>query len=85
MKNWKLNGWRLKSGGPITNKEDFVELDGLNSEMDVVWVNIRDQNPRFWSRSYLCSVCCWSPDFCSKEQSAFSVLRNFWFDLVLNK
>ncbi|XP_037541162.1 ribonuclease H1 [Nematolebias whitei] len=40
VKNWKLNGWRLKSGGPITNKEDFVELDGLNSEVDVVWMHI---------------------------------------------
>ncbi|MEQ2168512.1 hypothetical protein GOODEAATRI_015279 [Goodea atripinnis] len=40
VKNWKLNGWRLKSGGEITNKEDFVKLDQLNSELQVVWVNI---------------------------------------------
>ncbi|XP_068609759.1 ribonuclease H1 [Brachionichthys hirsutus] len=40
VKNWKLNGWRLKSGGPVTNKEDFVKLDGLNSELDVVWMHV---------------------------------------------
>ncbi|XP_013878109.1 ribonuclease H1 isoform X2 [Austrofundulus limnaeus] len=40
VKNWKLNSWRLKSGGPVTNKDDFVKLDGLNSELDVVWMHI---------------------------------------------
>ncbi|MEQ2229376.1 hypothetical protein ILYODFUR_018207 [Ilyodon furcidens] len=40
VKNWKLNGWRLKSGGEITNKEDFVKLDQLNSELQVVWMHI---------------------------------------------
>ena len=39
VKNWKLNGWRLKSGGKITNKDDFVILDQLNAELEVVWVN----------------------------------------------
>lgn len=41
VKNWKLNGWRLKSGGPITNKDDFMKLDQLNAEVDVAWVSIR--------------------------------------------
>ncbi|XP_034384204.1 ribonuclease H1 [Cyclopterus lumpus] len=40
VKTWKLNGWRLKSGGPITNKEDFVKLDRLNAELEVVWLHI---------------------------------------------
>ncbi|NP_001272759.1 ribonuclease H1 [Oryzias latipes] len=40
VKNWKLNGWRLKSGGLVTNKEDFVKLDELNSELEVVWLHI---------------------------------------------
>lgn len=40
VKNWKLNNWRLKSGGPVTNKEDFEKLDRLKAELDVVWVNI---------------------------------------------
>ncbi|XP_041661411.1 ribonuclease H1 [Cheilinus undulatus] len=40
VKNWKLNGWRLKSGGLVTNKEDFVKLDRLNSELEVVWLHI---------------------------------------------
>ncbi|KAM4521926.1 ribonuclease H1 [Odontesthes bonariensis] len=40
VKNWKLNGWRLKSGGQITNKDDFVMLDRLNAELEVVWLHI---------------------------------------------
>ncbi|KAM3838387.1 ribonuclease H1 [Diretmus argenteus] len=40
VKNWKLNGWRLKSGGEVTNKEDFVKLDNLNQQLDVVWLHI---------------------------------------------
>ncbi|XP_031163750.1 ribonuclease H1 isoform X2 [Sander lucioperca] len=40
VKNWKLNGWRLKSGGEITNKDDFVKLDRLNAELEVVWMHI---------------------------------------------
>ncbi|XP_047429012.1 ribonuclease H1 isoform X2 [Mugil cephalus] len=40
VKNWKLNGWRLKSGGPIVNKNDFVKLDKLNSQLEVVWLHI---------------------------------------------
>ncbi|XP_077566504.1 ribonuclease H1 isoform X2 [Stigmatopora nigra] len=40
VKNWKLNGWKLKSGGPIVNKDDFQMLDILNQELDVVWVHV---------------------------------------------
>lgn len=40
VKNWKLNNWRLKSGGPVINKDDFAKLDRLNAELEVVWVNI---------------------------------------------
>lgn len=40
VKNWKLNGWRLKSGGQVTNKEDFAKLDRLNAELEVVWLHI---------------------------------------------
>ncbi|XP_029318787.1 ribonuclease H1 isoform X2 [Cottoperca gobio] len=40
VKNWKQNGWRLKSGGPITNKDDFVKLDKLNAQVEVVWLHI---------------------------------------------
>ncbi|KAM9703311.1 ribonuclease H1 isoform 2-T2 [Menidia menidia] len=40
VKNWKLNGWRLKSGGHVTNKEDFAKLDRLNSELEVAWIHI---------------------------------------------
>lgn len=42
VKNWKLNGWRLKAGGQVTNKDDFVKLDRLNEQLEVVWVNDPD-------------------------------------------
>ncbi|CAL1585662.1 unnamed protein product [Knipowitschia caucasica] len=40
VKSWRLNGWRLKSGGQIINKEDFIKLDQLNSELHVTWLHI---------------------------------------------
>ncbi|KAJ8009379.1 hypothetical protein DPEC_G00088280 [Dallia pectoralis] len=40
VKNWKLNNWRLKSGGQVTNKDDFEKLDMLNSKLEVVWLHI---------------------------------------------
>lgn len=40
VKNWKLNGWKLQSGGQVINKDDFIKLDRLNSELEVVWMHI---------------------------------------------
>uniref|UniRef100_A0A1A7YQA2 Ribonuclease H1 n=1 Tax=Iconisemion striatum TaxID=60296 RepID=A0A1A7YQA2_9TELE len=40
VKTWKLNGWRLKSGGHVTNQVDFMKLDELNSKLEVVWMHI---------------------------------------------
>uniref|UniRef100_H3CZE8 Ribonuclease H1 n=1 Tax=Tetraodon nigroviridis TaxID=99883 RepID=H3CZE8_TETNG len=40
VKNWKLNNWRLKSGGSVTNKEDFEKLERLNAGLDVVWMHV---------------------------------------------
>lgn len=40
VKSWKLNGWKLKSGGNIINKDDFIKLDRLNSELQVTWMHI---------------------------------------------
>ncbi|XP_056150237.1 ribonuclease H1 isoform X1 [Lampris incognitus] len=40
VKTWKTNGWRLTSGGPVINQEDFVKLDELNAELEVVWMHI---------------------------------------------
>ncbi|XP_057678069.1 ribonuclease H1 [Corythoichthys intestinalis] len=40
VKNWKLNGWQLKSGAPVINREDFETLDRLNQELEVVWIHI---------------------------------------------
>lgn len=40
VKTWKVNGWKLKSGGNITNKEEFMKLDQLNSQLQVTWMHI---------------------------------------------
>ncbi|KAF7643138.1 hypothetical protein LDENG_00244510, partial [Lucifuga dentata] len=40
VKSWKLNGWRLKSGGQVINREEFEKLDRLNAELEVVWMHI---------------------------------------------
>lgn len=40
VKSWKLKGWRLKSGGKIINKDDFIKLDQLNSELQVTWMHV---------------------------------------------
>ncbi|KAL2082383.1 hypothetical protein ACEWY4_022201 [Coilia grayii] len=40
VNKWKLNGWRLKGGGTVINKEDFQILDALNHEVEVVWQHI---------------------------------------------
>uniref|UniRef100_A0A3Q2PVN0 ribonuclease H n=1 Tax=Fundulus heteroclitus TaxID=8078 RepID=A0A3Q2PVN0_FUNHE len=74
VKNWKLNGWRLKSGGPVINKEDFMKLERLNSELEVVWVNNRTGNS--WvslgaqrlSGIYASQLCC--PLLVEKAQRA---------------
>lgn len=40
VKNWKLNNWRLKSGGQVQNKADFEQLDKLGADLKVVWLHI---------------------------------------------
>ncbi|XP_017537901.1 ribonuclease H1 isoform X1 [Pygocentrus nattereri] len=40
VKNWKINGWRLRTGGEVVNKEDFQKLDKLNGELEVIWMHI---------------------------------------------
>ncbi|KAI4878539.1 hypothetical protein NFI96_034617, partial [Prochilodus magdalenae] len=40
VKNWKINGWKLRTGGEVVNKEDFQKLDKLNGELEVVWMHI---------------------------------------------
>lgn len=40
MKNWKERGWRLSSGGPVKNEQDFRKLDRIiadNAQMDIRW------------------------------------------------
>lgn len=56
VKNWKKNSWRLKSGGSITNKEDFMKLDRLNAELEVVWVSIRKHPLPFRHEPFMMKV-----------------------------
>ncbi|XP_036405727.1 ribonuclease H1 isoform X2 [Megalops cyprinoides] len=40
VKTWKVNGWKLKAGGRVINREDFEQLDKLNQELEVKWMHI---------------------------------------------
>lgn len=35
--NWKKNNWRTSSKKPVANRELWIELDKLNSQMNVNW------------------------------------------------
>lgn len=40
MKNWKNRNWRLSSGGPVKNEQDFRKLDhaiASNPQMKIIW------------------------------------------------
>ena len=34
---WKVNGWRTASKSPVKNKEYWVALDGLSSQLPIRW------------------------------------------------
>lgn len=34
---WKVNGWRTASKSPVKNKEYWVALDGLSSQLPISW------------------------------------------------
>ncbi|XP_069742301.1 ribonuclease H1 [Narcine bancroftii] len=40
IKSWKTNGWKLYSGGPVVNKEDFERLDKLTSDINIEWMHV---------------------------------------------
>ncbi|XP_078503998.1 ribonuclease H1 isoform X2 [Lissotriton helveticus] len=40
VKNWKKNDWKLTTGKPVINKEDFEKLDELVQDIDVTWMHI---------------------------------------------
>ncbi len=35
--NWKKNGWKTANKKPVKNKELWVELDNLNSQLNVIY------------------------------------------------
>lgn len=41
VKTWKKNDWKLSTGKPVINKEDFEKLDELVQDIDVTWMHIR--------------------------------------------
>lgn len=41
IRNWKRNGWRLVTGEPVKNREDFERLDSLSDGMDIIWTHVR--------------------------------------------
>ena len=41
IKGWKKNGWKLSSGGPVINREDFEELDKELQGIRVKWMYVK--------------------------------------------
>ncbi|RUS91353.1 hypothetical protein EGW08_000870 [Elysia chlorotica] len=41
IKGWKKNGWKLTTGHPVINKEDFSALDNELPGISVKWVYVR--------------------------------------------
>ena len=41
IRKWKKNGWKLSTGNPVINKEDFVELENELRGISVKWVHVR--------------------------------------------
>ena len=37
--NWLDNGWRRADGGPVKNRDDFMELYDLCGQINVVFVS----------------------------------------------
>ncbi|XP_044742587.1 ribonuclease H1 [Chrysoperla carnea] len=37
LPNWKKRDWKLKDGGPVKNKHDFIDLDNACQLVDVKW------------------------------------------------
>ena len=49
IKNWKRNGWKTASGTPVKNKELWIKLDELTTELDIIdwkWVKAHNGNPQ---------------------------------------
>ncbi|XP_076071612.1 ribonuclease H1-like [Mytilus galloprovincialis] len=38
---WKRNGWKLSTGQPVINKDDFIELESSLQGINVKWVHVR--------------------------------------------
>lgn len=38
IKNWKINGWKLKDGKPVKNMDELKRLDDLMSKIKTNWV-----------------------------------------------
>jgi ribonuclease HI len=38
LDRWKANGWRSSSGGPVVNRELWIELDGASARHQVSWM-----------------------------------------------
>ncbi len=37
IKNWKLKGWKTADKKPVKNQDLWIQLDELNSSLDVKW------------------------------------------------
>ncbi|XP_060082066.1 ribonuclease H1-like [Ylistrum balloti] len=40
MPGWLSNNWKLSSGGPVKNKEDFVHLNQVSAGIRIKWIHV---------------------------------------------
>uniref|UniRef100_V9KXM5 Ribonuclease H1 n=1 Tax=Callorhinchus milii TaxID=7868 RepID=V9KXM5_CALMI len=40
IKSWKNKDWKLSTGGPVINREDFERLDKLTSDINIDWMHV---------------------------------------------
>ncbi|OWF45755.1 ribonuclease H1-like isoform X2 [Mizuhopecten yessoensis] len=41
MSGWQRNDWKLSSGGPVKNKEDFLHLKHVSDGINIEWIHVR--------------------------------------------
>ena len=58
INKWKINGWKNASKKPVANKDLWIELDVLCSNMNMKWkwVKAHDGNPGNERADYLANL-----------------------------
>lgn len=44
IKGWKNRGWQTKDGGPVKNRDEWMELDSQMRRLEVSWPDVKDDD-----------------------------------------